>query len=293
MGAPRERARYHRAMLAPAPRGPIHALDALEQVERELLALLATITPQEWDTPTIVRGWRVRHIGGHLLDSALRKLSMLRDGFAVERPASGAADDVRDFVNRINAEGVQVYGRLSVETLTMLMAQVSPVYCAWHRHLDPDAAAGFPVSWAGESQSPNWFDAARELTERWHHQAQIRLALQRPALMARAIYHPVLDCFMRVLPFAFRDVSAVVDTLVSVRVDGEAADEWQLYRTRDRWLLTSGLTTHPTATVMLPAAIAWRVFTKGIDRGEAERLVRFEGDRALASRVLSAIAIVG
>lgn len=280
-------------MLAPAPRGPIHALDALEQVEAELLALLATVTRDEWDAPTLVRGWRVRHVAGHLLDTALRKLSVLRDGFAVERPASGAAEDVREFVNRVNAEGVLVYGRLSVDTLRALLAKVSPEFCDWHRGLDPNAPAGFAVSWAGETQSANWFDTARELTERWHHQAQIRLALDRPALMARAIYHPVLDCFMRVLPCAFRDVPAVVDTVVSVRVDGEAEDDWQLYRTRDRWLLTSGLTTHPAATITIPGAIAWRVFTKGIDRAEAEQHVVIDGDRALASHVLGAVAIVG
>ena len=34
----------------------------------------------------------------------------------------------------------------------------------------------FGVAWAGEERSPAWFDVARELTERWHHQAHIRLA---------------------------------------------------------------------------------------------------------------------
>ncbi len=40
--------------------------------------------------------------------------------------------------------------------------------------LDPDAPALFAVAWAGESQSDNRFDTAREYTERWHHQMQIR-----------------------------------------------------------------------------------------------------------------------
>jgi hypothetical protein len=43
----------------------------------------------------------------------------------------------------------------------------------------------------------------------------------------------------------------------------------------------------------VPEAIAWRVFTKGLPRAEAERLVTFTGDRALAGRVLDAVAIVG
>lgn len=81
------------------PRGPIHAIDALERVEADLLTLLASLAPHEWDAPTIVSGWRVRHVAGHLLDTASRKLTIVRDGVSTERPTSGRAEDVRDFVN--------------------------------------------------------------------------------------------------------------------------------------------------------------------------------------------------
>lgn len=149
------------------------------------------------------------------------------------------------------------------------------------------------MSWAGDIQSPNWFDTARELTERWHHQAQIRLALQRPSLDAREVYHPVLDCFMRVMPYAYRGVAAPTGTLVSIRVDSPAADDWQLYRASDAWLLTANLTQMPNAVVSLPGAVAWRMFTKGIERSELERWVTVDGDRSLGPPALQAIAIVG
>lgn len=280
-------------MLPPLPRGPIDAVDALERVEAELLTLLSTITPDEWDAPTIVPGWRVRHVAGHLLDTATRKLAIVRDGFSAERPATSAPEDVRVFVDRLNAEGVRVYGRLSRPVLWLLMTHVSPMYCAWHRSLDPGAPAAFAVSWAGDTQSPNWFDTARELTGRWHHQAQIRLALKRPLLDARKVYHPVLDCFMRVMPYAYRGVDAPTGTLVSIRVDGPAADDWQLYRAPDAWLLTASITQTPNAVVSLPGALAWRMFTKGIERSELERRVTIKGDRSLGLRALQAIAIVG
>lgn len=280
-------------MFSPISRGPIDARDALALVEAELLALLRTITAEEWDAPTIVPGWRVRHVAGHLLDTASRKLSILRDGFAVERPASGSADDVKAFVNRLNAEGVQVYGRLSVEVLLPMLEAVSAASVAWHRSLDQNAPAGFAVSWAGEATSANWFDTARELTERWHHQAQIRLALGRPPLMHREVYHPVLDCFMRVLPFRYRAVAAPDGTLVSVRIDGEAGDDWQLWRDGGRWMLTGGLSAPPAATVAIPGEIAWRMFTKGITRPDLERRVIVAGDAALAAPALDAVAIVG
>jgi uncharacterized protein (TIGR03083 family) len=280
-------------MPPPERLGPIDAVEALEHVEAALLDLLGSITPTEWEAPTIVPQWRVRHVAGHLLDTALRKLAIVRDGYALERPASGSADDVREFVNRVNAEGVRVYGRLSPPVLRALMSTVSQAYCAWHRGLDPQAPAAFAVSWAGERESPNWFDTARELTERWHHQAQIRLALGRPPLMTREIYHPVLDCFMRVLPYAYRDLTAAAETHVHVRVDGAAGGDWHLSREAERWVLNNGPTGPPLAIVSIPQDIAWRLFTKGVSRSEAERVVRIDGDPRLAAPVLRAVAIVG
>lgn len=82
-------------MLPPLPRGPIDAVNALERVEAERLSLLSRITADEWDAQTIVPGWRVRHVAGHLLDTATRTLAIVRDGFSVERPATNAPEDVR------------------------------------------------------------------------------------------------------------------------------------------------------------------------------------------------------
>ncbi|MGE3841706.1 MAG: maleylpyruvate isomerase N-terminal domain-containing protein [Vicinamibacterales bacterium] len=277
----------------PIPAGPIEALDALERVEGQLLELLGALSPEEWTAPTIVPGWQVRHVAGHLLDTATRKLSIVRDGHAVERPASGASDDVRAFVDRLNSEGVLVYGRLSRAVLLPLMGSVSREYCAFHRSLDPMAPAAFAVSWAGEHLSPNWFDTARELTERWHHQQQIRLATDRPGIMVRALYHPVLDCFMRVLPHTYRIVEATDGTSVRVQITGDSGGEWALIRHQGRWVLTRRAARAPATTVTIPEAMAWRLFTKGISRDAASRAVTVDGDRALAEPVFSATAIVG
>jgi len=47
------------------------------------------------------------------------------------------------------------------------------------------------------------------------------------------------------------------------------------------------------ASISIPEAIAWRVFTKGIAHDQAESLVTISGDRDLALHVLRAVAIVG
>lgn len=289
----------------PTAVGPIPVamtLRALEAVEARLLDLLDHLTLGEWMAPTIVRGWQVRHVAAHLLDTASRKLAIVRDGCFTEAPASNSAEDVRVFVDRLNAEGVRAYGRLSPAVMRALMAPVSAQLCDYQRAVDPLSPAVFAVSWAGETQSANWFDTARELTERWHHQAQIRLALDRPQLFARELYFPVLDCFMRVLPFAWRDLTTVDGARISVVVEGDAGGTWQLVRHDGAWQLTASSDTSPspaiaagatTTIIRLPESVAWRLFTKGLGRKDAAAAIAIEGDAALAAPIFSATAIVG
>ena len=47
-----------------------------------------------------------------------------------------------------------------------------------------------------------------------------------------------------------------------------------------------------TSRVTIPQEIAWRVFTKGIDRESALAQVQVEGDSELGLRILRMIAIV-
>jgi hypothetical protein len=121
-------------------------------------------------------------------------------------------------VNRLNREGVTVYRRLSPPVLIDMMRLACEQSARFHESLDPFAPAAFAVTWAGEETSPNWFDTARELTERWHHQEQIRLATARPGIMVPDLYHPVRDCFLRGLPHLYRDVAALVGTVLPLEM---------------------------------------------------------------------------
>ncbi len=88
-------------------------------------------------------------------------------------------------------------------------------------------------------------------------------------------------------------VDALVRVDVSIRVDGPAADDWQLYRGPEGWQLTGDLATAPTTVVAIPGDIAWRLFTKGIERAALDRRVAIGGESSLAQPVLAAVAIVG
>ncbi|HTU47294.1 MAG TPA: maleylpyruvate isomerase N-terminal domain-containing protein [Bryobacteraceae bacterium] len=272
---------------------PILCAPLLRRVDEKLIELLSSLAPGEWDLQTVAPRWKVRDVAAHLLDTALRKLSMVRDGCCIEPAEIRSPEDLVTLVNRFNQEGVMVYRRLSPPVLIELMKIACQQSANFHESLHPFARAAFNVSWSGEETSLNWFDTARELTERWHHQQQIRLATDRPGIMTPELYHPVLDCFLRGLPYLYRDVDAPARTTVLVEISGECGGRWFLSRESSRWALAKESAGGIAARVTIPQELAWRLFTKGIDRTAARAQVGIEGDRELAEKVLDLTAIVG
>ncbi len=271
---------------------PILCAPLLRRVDEKLIDLLRSLPASEWDLQTVAPRWKVRDVAAHLLDTVLRKLSIVRDSWNVETVEISSPQDVVNLVNRLNDEGVNVYRRLSPSILIDMMKLACEQSASFHESLDPFAPAAFGVSWAGETVSPNWFDTARELTERWHHQQQIRLATNRPGIMTPELYHPVLDCFMRGLPHLYRDTEASSGTVLLVEVSGECGGQWFLSRESDSWELVKEPAAKPAARVTIPQEIAWRVFTKGIDRETARKQIQIEGDSQLGTLVLELTAIV-
>jgi uncharacterized protein (TIGR03083 family) len=278
---------------APEPLKPIFTAHLFGKLEDKLLELLRALSPEDWEKQTVAPKWKVKDVAAHLLDTQLRKLSICRDGYVAERPNLSLEDGLVDFINRLNAGGVGMYRRLSPQVLIELMALASKQSIEYHGCLDPFGDAIFPVTWAGESKSANWFDIARELTERWHHQQQIRDAVGKPGIMTRDLYHPVLDTFMRALPFAYRSVPAQDGCFARFNVHGDCGDSWFLYRDEGTWSLIASPAGKQIAEAHIPQEIAWRIFTKGIDRESAKSEIETSGDCDTALHILKTIAIVG
>jgi uncharacterized protein (TIGR03083 family) len=272
---------------------PILCAHLLRRVDEKLIGLLGALTDAEWDLQTVAPLWKVRDVAAHLLDTVLRKLSMVRDLCYVEIARTHSQQDVVALVNRLNQEGVTVYRRLSPRILIDLMKGVCEQSALFHESLDPLAPATFNVSWAGEEKSLNWFDTARELTERWHHQQQIRLATNRPGILIPELYHPVLDCFTRGLPYVYRDVAAPLGALVVLEISGECGGQWYLLKRATGWHLVKESTAEFASRVTIPQELAWRVFSKGISSQSAWAQIQIEGDRELGAKVLQLTAIVG
>ena len=257
-----------------------------------LIDLLGSLAAEDWEKQTVSPKWNVKDVAAHLLDTALRCVSVGRDHYVAETPEINSTAGLASFINRLNQEGVAVYRRLSPAVLIALMEVAANSLAEMHAARDPQAMAPYGVSWAGEEASANWFDTAREFTERWHHQQQIRLAVNKPGIMTRELYFPVLDCFLRALPFAYRNVSAKAGTLLQFVISGECGGNWYLQRGEVTWQLVGEASGEKVSVATIPQEIAWRIFTKGIDRQSALSQANFSGDIKLGQHILDMISIV-
>lgn len=254
-----------------------------------LLDVLGALTEDEWARPLACPGWSVKDVALHLLGVDLANVSRRRDGFRGLAPLAG--ESVRAFVDRINGEWVRATRRLSPRVIVELLAAVGPPLFTYFQSLD-SAALGAPVTWAGPEPAPVWLDVARQYTERWHYQQQIRAAVGRPGQTERRFLHPALATFAHARPMAFRYVNSAPGTAVAVHVRGEAGGDWVVVRVETRWRLYAGLAASPQAIVTLDPDVAVRVFTRGLTPHEAAPLVVIEGQRDLGVGVLHAVAIL-
>lgn len=272
---------------------PIFTAHLFPGLEAKLIELLRSLKAEDWEKQTLAPKWKVKDVAAHLLDTQTRKLAAARHGYKPENSKKLSPDQLVALINHLNAEGVRKYRRLPPDELISKMETASRESAEYHQALDPFAPAMFPVSWAGEEESANWFDTAREFTERWHHQQQIRLAVNKPGIMTREFYFPVLDCFMRALPHAYRSVAARPGSAAQFTIAGECGGSWYLFRDGDAWVSIPSPAGQQISETTIPQEIAWRIFTKGIAREEARKQVQVTGDEAAALQILKMISIVG
>jgi uncharacterized protein (TIGR03083 family) len=259
-----------------------------------LVKLLASLSVEQWQAPTVCPGWTVKDVALHLLGDDIGLLSRRRDGVApADAPSQLAGwQELVAFLDRLNQTWVEATRRISPRLLCELLAFTGEATWRYLAGLDPLAVEA-RVAWVGPDPVPNWLDVAREYTERWTHQQQIRDAVGVPGLTEPAFVAPVLATFVHALPRAFAGVPAPAGTTVEVVVGGQGGGCWVLTRTPDGWRLAAGTAAEPVARVALDAETAWRLWTKGIGQAAAQSAVSISGDRALGRRVLDAVAIIG
>jgi len=284
----------------PDPLGPFRCLHG------HLVDLFDRLSPEDWQRPVPDSEWTVKDTAAHLLDSDLRRLSFQRDGMTPpppEEPIRSPAD-LTAFLNRLNADWVRASQRLSPRVIVEMTRWAGAEVVDLFESLDPEGDALFPVVWAGEERSTHRFDVAREVTEKWVHQQQIRDATERPGPESPdgpEILHVVLATFLQALPYGYRDTEAPDGTLLAIRIRGDGGGEWALRRDGDRWQLLEGRVENPDDERVpgAPAGIlttdtdtAWRVLSTRRKKASLLPNIEITGDRDLAAGFAATVAVM-
>jgi len=234
----------------------------------------------------------VKDVALHLLGGEIGILSRRCDAFTPPGANIQSWADLVAFINQLNDDWLRATRRISPRVLCDLL-EFTAVQAEEHFTSLDENALGVPVDWAGPGPAPVWLDLAREYTERWHHQQQIRDAVGKPGLKEQRYFAPVLDAFVRALPWTYRSVAAADGTVVQLTISSEAGGAWCLQRERGTWKLYTGMAEKPSASVTLDAEDAWRLFTKGRSKEEVRPRAHLDGDARLAEQALEMISIIG
>jgi uncharacterized protein (TIGR03083 family) len=260
-------------------------LDALDE-------LLAGLKPEDWEQPTVCNGWTVKDVALHLLAVDTSNISRKRDGFSLtpKKPIR-SNQDLLEFINDLNQSWISAGQRISTALLTDLLRFVGQQVTAYFYTIDP-FALGEPVSWAGPEPAPLWLDLAREYTERWHHQQHIRDAVRKPGLKEARFFSPILDAFVRAMPYTYRDMTAPEGTCVSLCISGDAGGQWTIRQEGKAWVLYTGTEEQMYAKVTINQEDAWRLFTKGIDPNQVRARSSIAGSEDLGARIFQMVSII-
>jgi len=276
----------------PSPIAPIDVVHLLPVLDKKLIELLKSLSLQEWQKQTIAKLWKVKDVAAHLLDGNIRILSMLRDDYFGEKADIKSYQDLVDFLNGLNADWVKAMKRVSPTMLILLHESTGKLYCDYYASLDPFGKSGFAVDWAGESESKNWMHIAREYTEKFLHQQQIRDAVGKPGLMTREFYYPFIDIFMLALPHTYRDVHAENGTSIKLTITTDLGGSWLLNRVDAKWKVEKSYTKNTSTEISIDPDIAWKLFSKSLRPHEIKNKITITGDQQLGEVALTMVSVM-
>lgn len=270
----------------------IQTLHLFRPLHTKLIEVLSSLQPDDWSRPTVARQWTIKDITAHLLDGSIRTISLYRDNWSGPPPVIDGYGSLVAYLNQLNADWVKAMVRVSPDLLIQWLSDTHEDFIRCFEALDPQGTARFSVAWAGEDSSANWFHIAREYTERWHHQQQIREAMGNQEILTPTLYHPVLETFLLALPHAYRDANAPEGSRVVVEVTGDAGGRWEIERQSSRWVFIPSGKSKADAHVRIPADLAWKLFTKAAAPELVRGRIDISGTETLAWPALRMLSVM-
>lgn len=272
---------------------PVRTLHLFPILDALLIDLLKSLNDEEWKFGTIAKLWTVKDIAAHLLDGNLRTLSASRDHYFGENPIQvDTYADLVKYLNHLNHSWTDAAKRLSPAVLIELLTITGKQFYEHLSSLAPFDKAIFSVAWAGQQESYNWFHIAREYTEKFLHQQQIRAAVGKQALFTRELFYPFMDTFMYGLPYTYRNVDAPTGTMVTIKVTTDIGGIWTIAKNDTAWQFTGPTENGVDAVVCIHPDTAWKLFSKGISCEDAIPEITLTGDKELGRKALEMVAVM-
>jgi len=272
---------------------PIKTIHLFPVLHDLLIDLLKSLEPADWQKNTIAPLWTVKDIAAHLLDVNMRAIATVNNYSGTPPQNIKSYTDVVNYLNDLNNVWVKAMDRVSPQQLIELMETSGRQHYQYLESLAPFAPAMFAVSWAGEEHSENWFHIAREYTEKWHHQQQIREATGKPGIMHRELFYPCMDTFMQAMPHTYRNTTAEEGTVIQITISTPDGGTWYLYRQQTAWAVAKSIVDkQPDASISISPDTAWKLFTKGIKPDVAIQSAQISGNETLAKVFFGTIAVM-
>jgi uncharacterized protein (TIGR03083 family) len=271
---------------------PIPTLHLFQPLDQKLIELLKSLTAEEWKKPTLAKLWNVKDVAAHLLDGNLRDLALAQNYLGDPPSEIQSYRDLVDYLNRLNGDWVKAMKRVSPNTLIELLEATQQPVIEYYHSLNPWSPAVFAVSWAGEEESQNWFHIARIYTERWHHQQQIREAVNKDGIMDKEFFSPLIQTFMMALPYNFRNTQAPNDCLISVKVTHPSPLEWKIISHNNTWSFVSETNHTPDTRIEMNGDTAWKLFTKALPETIAQEKIMISGNTELGKLIFKMVSVM-
>ncbi|PKP53486.1 MAG: hypothetical protein CVT92_04110 [Bacteroidetes bacterium HGW-Bacteroidetes-1] len=274
---------------------PIETLSLFEDLNQELIYFLADLQPNEWLLPSPINGRTVKDLASHLVDGSLRRISMQRDHFFEQSENDlSYLPDLINHVQTLNQQWIIATRRLSPRILVEILKKYEQEVFELYSRLKSDDEALFPVAWAYQDRSLNWFDIARDYTEKWHHQMQMRMAVNQPLLMSERFLTPVYETFLLALPAHLdRKASDYRDHLLEVEITGEIRMRFSFINKSSQWSSIENNNVNFDTRITIPASVGWILFTNtDLEKEKYIHQITITGNQELAMAVLSLTTVL-
>ena len=241
-------------------------LQALQVERRSLVAILGALEPEDWKRETPCPGWTVHDLVLHLLGDDLVVLSILRDGHVAPLP-SESPESLAGMIDQLNADWIRAAGgRLSPRMLRGLLVWTGEETHRFFAGVAFDAPSPMGVSWAGQPPSPHGLEVAREYTERWLHQQQLRQAVGHGFLADPVLKRVLLQSLAHCLPVAYSTEDAPVGTTVTLGITDFPTLSLGLRCDGLGWrLVRGGDISGADCSITAPAEPLWRAWSTNGD----------------------------